>query len=112
MEGIEEFPDFVRGLTEAAMPFEGVRGWFMQGDGKQVAFVEFLEAADVPAHSHTEQWELVLAGSVRLRVGGQEKEFQAGDNFFIPAGAPHSAQVDAGYKAIIIFNEPDRYVSR
>ncbi len=109
MNGIQRFPDFVTGLTEAALPFPGAKGWFMTGDGKQVAFIEFSETADVPEHSHQEQWELVLAGSVRLVVEGQAMEHQAGDNFFIPAGTPHSARVSDGYKAVIIFNEPARY---
>jgi len=44
-------------------------------------------------------------------VEGVEKEYQAGDNFFIPAGVLHSARVTAGYKAVILFNEPDCYAS-
>jgi mannose-6-phosphate isomerase-like protein (cupin superfamily) len=111
MRGIDQFPDFVTGLTEAGLPFPGAQGWFMQGDGRQVAFIQFHEAVEVPEHSHKEQWELVLAGSVRLRVGGEAKEYHAGDNFFIPSGVPHSALVRAGYKAAIFFNEPDRYAA-
>lgn len=112
MRGMEHFPDFVTGLTEAALPFENARGWFVSGDGRQVAFIEFTEAVDVPAHSHREQWEFVLTGSVRLSVEGEVSEYQPGDNFFIPAGAVHSARVSAGYRALIVFNEPDRYAAR
>ena len=112
MKGIHNFPDFVTRFTEAALPFEAATGWFMTGEGKQVAFMEFSAAAHVPEHSHQEQWELVLAGSVQLVVEGQAMEYQAGDNFFIPAGAPHSARVSAGYKAVIIFNEPGRYAAK
>ena len=111
MRGIDRFPDFVTRFTKAALPFESASGWFVRGDGSQVAFIEFSEATDVPEHSHQEQWELVLVGSVRLCVEGEEEEFQAGDNFFIPAGTLHSAKVSAGYKAVIIFNEPNRYRS-
>jgi quercetin dioxygenase-like cupin family protein len=71
--------------------------------------MEFGESVDVPEHSHQEQWEFVLAGRVVLRVGGEEREHQAGDHFFIPAGEPHSARIEAGYKAVIFFNEPARY---
>jgi quercetin dioxygenase-like cupin family protein len=111
MKGIDRFPEFVTGFTEAALPFGGARGWFVSGDHQQVVFIEFSESADVPEHSHEEQWEIVLAGRVRLRMGGEETKFEAGDNFFIPAGVPHSARVEAGYKAVIVFNEPDRYTS-
>ena len=39
-------------------------------------------------------------------------KYLAGDNFHIPAGQPHGATVHAGYKALIIFDEPHRYVPR
>jgi len=103
------FPDFVTGFTEAAVPFDEARAWLVQGDRNQVAFVHFTEAAEVPEHSHQEQWELVVAGTVLLRMDGEEQRFEAGDNFFVPAGTPHSARVSAGYRAVIIFNEPGRY---
>ena len=112
MIGIDQFPEFITGCTEIALPFQGARGWFLQGDGRQVAFIEFTDTVEVPEHSHKEQWELVLAGKARLRMEGDEKVYQAGDNFFIPAGVPHSATVEAGYKAVIFFNEPDRYSAR
>ena len=37
------------------------------------------------------------------RVGGPA------ETFFVPAGTPHAASVRAGYRAVIVFNEPDRY---
>jgi quercetin dioxygenase-like cupin family protein len=112
MKPIDRFPEFVTRFTEAALPIEGARGWFVTGDGCQVAFIEFADAAEVPEHSHEEQWELVVAGSVRLSVAGQVTEFGPGDNFFIPAGVPHSARVSAGYRAVIVFNEPSRYAAK
>jgi quercetin dioxygenase-like cupin family protein len=105
----DQIPEFVRRFPEAALPFQGVSGWLVQGAESQVAFVEFDEEVDVPEHSHAEQWEIVLAGRAFLRMGGEEQEFRAGDHFFIPAGVPHSAKVEAGYQAVIIFNEPGRY---
>ena len=112
MESVVQFPDFLTRFPEAAVPFDGVRAWMVQGESHQVVFVEFREEVDVPEHSHQEQWELVLAGSVVLRVEGNEREYRNGDSFFIPAGALHSARVNAGYRAIIVFNEPNRYLPR
>ena len=103
------FPDFLTRFAEAAVPFAGVKAWMVQGERNQVIFAEFSEEVEVPEHAHLEQWEIVLSGSVLLRMNGQEKEFRAGESFFIPAGTPHSARVNAGYRAIIVFNEPDRY---
>jgi quercetin dioxygenase-like cupin family protein len=106
------FPDFLTRFPEAAVPFDGVKAWMVQGETNQVVFVEFREEVDVPEHSHTEQWELVLAGSVVLRMEGREREYQPGDSFFIPGGVSHSARVAAGYRGIIVFNEPDRYLPK
>lgn len=99
-------------MAEAALPFPTAKGWLVQGERQQVAFMEFSEPAAVPEHSHQEQWEFVISGSARLRMGGVEYEHGPGDNFFIPAGEPHSAEVSAGYRAIIIFNAPDRYQTK
>jgi quercetin dioxygenase-like cupin family protein len=109
MKTTDGFPDFVTSFTEAAVPFDGARAWLVQGDRNQVAFVQFAEAAEVPEHSHEEQWEIVVAGTVLLRLDGEQRRFEAGEGFFIPAGMPHSARVSAGYRAVIVFNEPSRY---
>ena len=71
-----------------------------------------LEDLEVPEHVHAEQWEFCLAGTVLLRRWMGDEVFQAGDNFFIPAGLPHSATVHAGYRAMILFNAPDRYKAK
>lgn len=109
MLGIDRFPEFVTGLPEVDFPFPGVRGWVLQGDRHQVVFAEFDRTVEVPEHSHEEQWEIVLSGGLLLRMDGTEREYRAGEVFFIPAGTPHAADVQAGYRAIIVFNEPGRY---
>lgn len=112
MKGMSEFPAFVSQFEEAHVPLEGVKARMMRDSRSQVVFIEFAEAVSVPEHSHKEQWEFVLSGSVRLNRAGEEAEFSAGDNFFIPAGVAHSAKVSDGYRALIIFNEPNRYEPR
>jgi len=104
-----EFPEFIRTLPEIEAPIAGMRGWTIPGGTKQTVFVEFVETVEVPEHSHSEQWEIPVAGRVELRMQGATTEHRTGDAFFIPAGVPHGATVHAGYKAIIMFNEPDRY---
>jgi quercetin dioxygenase-like cupin family protein len=111
MKHLDGFPEFLTRFSQAAVPLPGVNAWMVKGDKNQVVFAEFEEEVEVPEHSHLEQWEVVLQGSVILRMNGQEREFRAGESFFIPAHAPHSATVKAGYRAIIVFNEPDRYAS-
>jgi quercetin dioxygenase-like cupin family protein len=94
------------------LPLPGARGWLVESGRRQVVLVEFGETVDVPEHAHAEQWEFALAGRVELRRGGSRERFAAGDNFFVPAGQPHAATVSAGYRALIIFNEPGRYEVR
>lgn len=107
-----KFPEFVKGLPELDLPFEGVTGWVVQGETQQVAFLEFTKTVEVPEHSHEEQWEFVIDGRVELRVDGKPVEHNAGSNFFIPADVPHAATVYAGYRAMIVFNSPNRYSTK
>lgn len=109
MKGIDTFPDFIKALPEVDLPFPGARGWMIQGDEQQVVFLEFEKDLDLPEHSHAEQWEFAVAGSVVLHREGAAKRHEAGDNFFIPAGVPHSGDITAGYKAMLVFNSRDRY---
>lgn len=109
MPQVKRFPDFLTFLPEVDLPFAGARGWLIQGDKVQVVFIEFSAPLEVPEHAHAEQWEFVVSGQVELRMQGGSRKYGAGDNFFIPAAVPHAATVQAGYRAIIVFNEPDRY---
>jgi quercetin dioxygenase-like cupin family protein len=106
---IKEFPDFIRNLSEIELPIPNARGWLIQGSQNQVIFVEFYENIEFPEHTHAEQWEFPLAGRVILHTDGTSKEYHPGDNFYIPVDMPHAATIYKGYKAIIIFNSPDRY---
>jgi len=109
MKLVSSIPDFVRSFPEVEIPLPGVRGWMVQGAEQQVVFINFTETVEVPEHSHSAQWEFAVAGRVDLCMQGKTMEYRAGENFYIPAGVPHSATVHAGYQALIVFNEPDRY---
>lgn len=107
--GLMDFPTFVTDNPEIDFPFEGVRGWLIASDRQQTVFVEFTEDVEVPEHTHADQWELVIAGKAELHRAGVTEVFSPGDNFFVPAGQPHSATVHKGYRALIVFDAPDRY---
>ena len=107
-----DFPEFIRALPELDIDLKGVSGHLMQAGPQQVAFVRFDEDVEVPEHSHRAQWELVVAGEVHLRLEGEEHRSRPGDAFYIPAGVPHSATVKSGYRAVIFFDQPDRYRAR
>jgi len=109
MQNLQEFPDFIRALPQIELPFKGARGWLMQGQKMQTVFMEFDRETSIPEHTHAEQWEFPLAGKVRVKSERGDAEYMPGENFSIPADEPHSATVSGGYRALIIFNSPDRY---
>lgn len=104
-----EFPDFITRLPELDIPFEGISGHLLQGENQQVAFIEADKDTPVPEHSHRAQWELVICGEVTLTMEGEQKTYRQGDSFYIPEGVEHRAHVFAGYRAVIFFDQPDRY---
>lgn len=107
-----DFPEFVRRNPEADLPFPGVAGWLISSEMQQTVFVEFTETVEVPEHAHGDQWEIVIAGKVELHREGDTEIHSAGEHFFVPAGQPHAATVHAGYRAVIVFDAPDRYTRR
>mgnify|MGYP001813331544 CR=1 FL=1 len=106
---MDQFPDFIQGLPEADIPFQGVTGHLLQGEDQQVIFMEATEDTPVPEHRHKAQWELVVAGRVDLTMGGETRTYGPGEAFFVPEGAPHSALVHAGFRSVIFFDQADRY---
>jgi quercetin dioxygenase-like cupin family protein len=106
---MNEFPEFIAALPEVEMPFEGLTARLLQGEGQQVVFLYADRDTDVPEHSHRAQWELVLDGEAVLTMGGKERSYRRGESFYIPEGVPHSATVRAGYRAIMFFDQADRY---
>ena len=107
-----DLPEFLTVGPEIVLPLAGARGWLVASGRRQVVLVAFDETVEVPEHSHSEQWEFALAGRVELHRAGGTEHVRAGDNFFVPAGQPHGATVHAGYRALIVFNEADRYEVR
>jgi quercetin dioxygenase-like cupin family protein len=107
---VDEFPAFVLDLPRIAIPLEYVTGYLIQGARHQVVFVHFERETVVPTHSHRAQWELVVTGEVRLEMGGGVRTYTPGESFYISEGKEHGATVGADYRAIIIFDQPDRYL--
>jgi len=104
-----DYPDFVRGLPEADLPFEGLRGWLLQSEDGQVLFLEAGVDAEVTEHSHGDQWGIVVDGEMELTIGGETAIYRRGDSYYIPAGVEHGARLFAGFKALDYFKDRDRY---
>ena len=104
-----EFPAFVRGLPEADLPFNGLRGWLLQSESGQVLFNESDIELSVPEHSHGDQWGVVIDGKIDLTIGNHTHTYSRGDTYFIPAGTPHQARIYPGYRAVDYFADRNRY---
>jgi quercetin dioxygenase-like cupin family protein len=103
------FPEFVRRLPAADIPVKGLESHLVQGDHFQIVFMFFELDTDIPAHSHAEQWEIVLEGMVDVTIENETIRYQKGDRMHIPAGVVHSAFVHAGFCSMAFFDQPDRY---
>ncbi len=104
------FPDVITGLPEADIPFEGVRGWIVQGETHQLVFFEMEPTAEVPEHTHDyPQWGVVLEGEMELRIGGEAKVYGKGDDYVIPSGVMHSARFLSQARVMDFFSERSRY---
>jgi mannose-6-phosphate isomerase-like protein (cupin superfamily) len=107
---IEEiYPIMITGLPEVEIPFNGIKGWLLQGIDKQVVFFDIEPDASIPEHSHGEQWGVVVDGEAELVVNGVKKVCRKGDTYYIPAGAVHSVTFRTRLKTIDFFAEPNRY---
>jgi quercetin dioxygenase-like cupin family protein len=106
------FPEFVDRLPLIDLDLPGVTGRLLQAEEHQVAFFRFDQETVVPDHSHGAQWEVVVAGEVLLKTGGEERVYRVGESFFIADGQVHGAVVRAGFRSVAFFAQADRYAVR
>ncbi len=103
------FPELFRTLPEADVLIPGVKVRLLRGPTASAIFWEATEDTRVPEHRHGDQWGVVLEGEMRLTAGGEVRTCHRGDEYYIPAGVPHSAALKAGVRVIDFFDDPDRY---
>ena len=103
------FPDLIRGLPEADIPFAGIRAWLLQGETSQLVFFDIGAGMEVPPHSHSAQWGIMVEGEMTLTIGGKPRVVHKGDWYYIPAGVEHFATFKTRCHVIDMFDEPARY---
>ena len=108
----EIYPKMITELPEVDIPFGGVKGWLLQGTGKQVVFFDIDPVGAIPEHSHGEQWGVVVEGKAELVVNGVKRVYRKSDYYHIPAGAVHSATFRTHFKAIDFSAEANRYTPK
>lgn len=106
------FPDPIRKLPKADIPYNGLNAWLAQGDGHQIVFMEFDRDVNLAPHAHEAQWGIVLEGRIDLVIDGEKKTYTKGDRYFIPKNVTHSGRIFAGYADMTFFDQKDRYKVR
>jgi quercetin dioxygenase-like cupin family protein len=84
----------------------------LQSRNGQVLFLETDQEVQLPLHTHGDQWGFVVSGAMELTIGGRTRTFTRGDSYFIPAGTPHGGKLQAGFRAMDYFADPERYKPR
>lgn len=105
----ESYPDCIKNLPEAKIPFKGVKAWIVQGYAQQVAFFEIEPIGEVAPHSHSAQFGFVIDGEMLLTIGGETNLYKKGDSYYIPEGVIHSAVFNTPCRIMDFFDEPQRY---
>ncbi len=99
----------LRDLPEIDIPIEGIRGWLLKSEDKQVVFFDIEPVGKMPDHSHCAQWGIMLDGKMKLTIGNDTKIYQKGDWYYIPEGIVHSAEFLTKVFVIDVFDDPNRY---
>jgi quercetin dioxygenase-like cupin family protein len=74
------------------MLVEGIMARAVEGERLTMAVVELDPNAVSPAHHHeNEQLGFVIAGSITMRIGNEERELMPGDTYNIPTHVSHDA---------------------
>ena len=89
--------------------WEGVHARIIHGERITLGVVELDADSVVPEHRHeNEQLGMCLAGSLRFRVGDEERELGPGETWLIPSNVPHEVHVGPNGAVVIDVFAPTR----
>ena len=87
----------------------GVTARAVHGDRITLAYVELDAGAVLPEHAHAnEQVGLVIAGSIKFRIGDETRDAHAGESWCIPSNVPHEAHAGPGGAIVVETFSPIR----
>ena len=82
---------------------DGTRGQIVSGANMHLIRAVYPPGSVYEMHSHPyEQFSLLLAGRIRLTVGEETREVQAGDAWFAPPDVPHGGEILGDDDAVFI----------
>ncbi|MBA3347968.1 MAG: cupin domain-containing protein [Actinobacteria bacterium] len=100
--------DDVRAIVPRKV-WDGITVRAVHGERLTLAVVELEPGAVVDEHSHDhEQLGIVLRGSVRFRVGDEERELGPGETWAFPSTVPHRAVAGADGASVLDLFAPPR----
>lgn len=74
--------------------WDGIVARAVDGSRLTVSVVELAPEAVIPEHRHEhEQVGMLVAGGMRFRIGGEEREAVPGTTWSIPPNVPHDVAV-------------------
>jgi quercetin dioxygenase-like cupin family protein len=69
---------------------EGITARAVEGERMTMAVVDLIPNLVMPAHHHeNEQLGFIIAGSMVMRIGNEERELRPGDTYSIPSNVSH-----------------------
>jgi mannose-6-phosphate isomerase-like protein (cupin superfamily) len=106
---MDNFPAFmkcpVNRIETTSQSTPSVEGYVFDGaEGSQIAFWTCHETAESAAHTHEyDEYMIVVQGCYTLVIDRRQVRINAGEEYFIPRGVPHSGKVLAGTRTIHAF---------
>ena len=105
-------PEEVLALPIVEVPVDGVTGFVMNDDEKQVVFFVFEEGVPVADHAHCAQRGTVISGEMVMDVEGRTNLYQAGDHYHVPEGVSHRTSFGKRTVLVDMSDDPERYPVR
>ncbi|MBU8871120.1 MAG: hypothetical protein KOO60_09700 [Gemmatimonadales bacterium] len=102
-------PPEILTLPKVEIPVDGVTGFCLRDDEKQVVFFVFEEGVSFPDHSHCDQRGMVIVGEMTMEINGETNLYQAGEKYEVPEGAVHRANFSERTILIDMSDAPNRY---
>jgi quercetin dioxygenase-like cupin family protein len=97
------------GGSEPLRIWDGVTGWTVETERVTLALIELDANSVVPEHSHeNEQVGILLHGSLRFRIGDEERELVPGATWRIPSHTPHDVHVGPDGASLVEVFAPSR----
>lgn len=80
------------------------RKTLVHGDRTLMTEFRLEQGSQLPKHVHPhEQTGYLVAGRIRLAIGGEQRELAPGDSWCIPGGVEHGAEILEDAVAIEVF---------